>query len=215
MFGRIDLVPYDSAKSELSRRLDEAALARPEIDRPLSKMALETLLLKVGERAGLRNVGPHMLRRSFATHLHDHGASLEAIQKLLGHTHITTTARYTRLSTGRLAKTFERCHPRMRMNGQDGPGRSQESAKTQEATDRPYFPVRFSSPCNNVGESSPQAVCAIVQFNCSVLVCLFIRSSLRPMSNLRSKSDIRTRLRIFIMRRRLGTVKSLFLLAFP
>lgn len=137
MLGRIDLVPYESAKSELNRRLEGAALARPEIDRPLSKMAIGTLLLKVGERAGLRNVGAHMLRRSFATHLHDHGASLEVIQKLLGHTYITTTARYTQLSTGRLAKTFERCHPRRRMNGQDDPGRPQESTKTQEGERTP------------------------------------------------------------------------------
>ena len=121
VLGRMDLVPYETARSELTRRLEDATLTRPEVDRPLSKMAVQELLVKVGERAGLRDVGSHMLRRSFATHLHNHGASLEVIQKLLGHTYITTTARYTQLSTGRLVKTFERCHPRKRMNGDSQP----------------------------------------------------------------------------------------------
>lgn len=114
--GRLDQVPYEHAKRGFEAFLQGKSLCRPISTRPLSNMAVQHLVKSIGERAGLRNVGPHMLRRSFATHLYDHGASLEVIQALLGHKFLQTTLGYTRLSTGRLRKTFERCHPRRRMN---------------------------------------------------------------------------------------------------
>jgi site-specific recombinase XerD len=102
-------------------------LARPISTHPLSNMAVQHLIKLIGERAGLRNVGPHMLRRSFATHLYDHGAALEVVQALLGHRFLQTTLGYTRLSTGRLKKTFERCHPRRKMN-ECAPGHGEDAS---------------------------------------------------------------------------------------
>lgn len=130
VLGRIDLVPYGSAKLALAGSLEPHRLIRPEIDRPLSKVAVATLLKKVGERAGLRNVGPHMLRRSFATHLHDHGADLQVIQTLLGHVYLATTTKYTRLSTGKILKTFDRCHPRRKMRDQPPEKKFQDAAES-------------------------------------------------------------------------------------
>jgi len=81
----------------------------------LSRQSSWAVLVKAAERAGVtRDVSPHTMRHSFATHLLDGGADVRVVQELLGHASVTTTQVYTLVTVENLREVFAGAHPRAR-----------------------------------------------------------------------------------------------------
>ena len=119
------VVPVGRKAVEALNRYIE--IGRPKLVKPKSPanvfltkrgtpFAAVTLWLHIKNRirrAGVeRNITPHMLRHSFATHLLEHGADLRVIQELLGHANISTTEIYTHVTGNRLRDIHRKFHPR-------------------------------------------------------------------------------------------------------
>jgi integrase/recombinase XerD len=91
---------------------DQGRLLLSRTGRPLERVAVWQIVKRHARAAGLKNVHPHVLRHSFATHLLAGGADLRVVQELLGHSDIATTQIYTHVDRSHLKDVHRRHHPR-------------------------------------------------------------------------------------------------------
>lgn len=91
----------------------DGALFRGARGGPLSPRIVQARMATLRAGLGLpKSATPHALRHAFATHLLAAGGDLRAIQELLGHASVSTTARYAEAEAARLAEVYARAHPR-------------------------------------------------------------------------------------------------------
>lgn len=116
--GRMALKALDNYlphRNALLTDSNEAALFLSQRGQRLSERSIQLRVRDLATRNGLgRNVHPHMLRHSFASHMLESSGDLRAVQELLGHSDIATTQIYTHLDFQHLAKVYDGAHPRAR-----------------------------------------------------------------------------------------------------
>lgn len=115
--GRSARVRLDRYLSEVrpqwAASTSERAVFLTPRGKAMGRVAVWSVLRKAARKAGLtKNVYPHLLRHSFATHLLENGADLRVVQELLGHSDISTTQIYTHIEKNRLKSVHARFHPR-------------------------------------------------------------------------------------------------------
>ncbi len=110
----------NAARSKLVTTKSPANVFLTKRGRPFRREIMWQYLRRRLNGAGIqRNITPHMLRHSFATHLLENGADLRVIQEMLGHAQINTTEIYTHVAGSRLREVHRRFHPRAKLKGAD------------------------------------------------------------------------------------------------
>jgi integrase/recombinase XerC len=106
---------YLERRGEFTPDSEEKALFLSTRGKRISRRSVQALVSRwlrlISEK---EHLSPHILRHSFATHLLDRGADLQAVKELLGHSSLSTTQIYTHISKDHLKKIYRQAHPRAR-----------------------------------------------------------------------------------------------------
>ncbi len=108
-------LPSRAEKLAAAKRATDALLlnARLRGNGRLTTRSVGRIVKQLALANGLAaDVHPHTLRHAFGTHMLEEGADLRAIQEILGHARLSTTQRYTHLTSGQVAAVYDRTHPR-------------------------------------------------------------------------------------------------------
>jgi integrase/recombinase XerC len=109
----ISINKYLQVRNMFGKKQDDHALFLNNRGTRISGRSIGKIVEKLRKAAGLGNqVTPHTLRHCFATHLLDSGADLRAIQEMLGHSSISTTQVYTKVSIRKILDVYDKSHPR-------------------------------------------------------------------------------------------------------
>ena len=116
-FGRLakeSISQYlDKSRPELLRKKVSNFLFLTRLGRPMSRQSFWKIIKKYAKAENIKkNITPHTLRHSFATHVLERGADLRILQEMLGHADISTTQIYTHVNKERLKSIHQKFHPR-------------------------------------------------------------------------------------------------------
>jgi integrase len=136
--GRTRHIPMDADVYEIlyRRKRETGYVFLADDGRPLTNYRVHYAITHLCKRAGLRKIGWHTLRHTFASHLAMRGAPLNAVQSLLGHSTITMTMRYAHVAPSTLRSAIDMLNPKMMIEanlGQPGVNRWQEVQKSELA----------------------------------------------------------------------------------
>lgn len=104
---------YEKIRPKVAKPGSGDVLFLSRLGKKISRQSVWKIIKSTARLAGIKkNIKPHTLRHTFATHLLEHGADLRSVQEMLGHADISTTQIYTHVDRERLKSVHKQFHPR-------------------------------------------------------------------------------------------------------